>query len=851
MANNRGGIPMYNENPQYSATISSQLPQGSPAMFGTQVAKERAGLGDAMTKLGTTVVDWAVKMQEREDNAFILQRDNDMRQQLNELLYNPQTGLANQKGKNAKGVTSTFDEVAEKLTQQFMSDVSNPNMQAKFQERIASWLPGYRKNIAVHEGNERHAVGLQNVDTAISLDISDGVKVGGAAGYNQMWYRAQQSIGDLMYHAGMTEESAREYIKQKTSKAFLAMVDTLSKSGKTQEIRDMLTAGKDKVDGETYEKVKALVGVLDTQDDAVAAVQKLYADPAYWHNGVFNIEKAKSTLNSMKGQNAKTKRLVDGGGKSNQRLWAIAQKTVQYAGGGNPDFLYGQMMHESRLGNDPDALEYNNFAGLHGGAKGRKYANDDEFARDYAAILNNGRYNGWQNAQTATDFVNILKNGGYFTDPNVGGYIRSVDQYGNEGKGSVESYQMPTQGANIDAQVGELKSGWAEQLPLIGGILHSMGMDGVISSAARSAEHNAEVGGSPTSHHINHGQGGDALDIVLPDGTTKADAEKVLAKFKETGAFDEVLFHDAGSGYHLHLGGLKGSLAGQGGGHWEEVSAYNPQWLNAAFAEVDRLGRESVNAKQEKLDGYVQALMENPNVVNAMTNSEIMAEMDKMNIALEDREYVLGRVKYLKENNREVQSYNRSNKQWERTVEHWQEEDNAKNFEHWLVDNMNAPSDTILSQAKAAGVSDHYYIALKRSFGDSDLKGDYAWSKYGANEQTFNDTVAGLKLNSIQKANLRMQINELSKERQASGKAALTEVDIATEVRERASSVLINEGSKRIYGGEEIKDADLWPGMKRTDYGVLMDIPGQGWTTMKPVRDKNGTVIDWEIMNSK
>ena len=123
------------------------------------------------------------------------------------------------------------------------------------------------------------------------------------------------------------------------------------------------------------------------------------------------------------------------------------------------------------------------------------------------------------------------------------------------------THDMPTQGDSITAQVQNLKSGWESVLPQIGGVLkNKFGMDGVISSGARDEQHNADVGGSPTSHHIDHGNGGDAVDIVLPDGTTQEQAEAVKSYFENSGAFDEVLFHDAGSGYHLHLGGLKGGL---------------------------------------------------------------------------------------------------------------------------------------------------------------------------------------------------------------------------------------------------------------------------------------------------
>ena len=144
--------------------------------------------------------------------------------------------------------------------------------------------------------------------------------------------------------------------------------------------------------------------------------------------------------------------------------------------------------------------------------------------------------------------------------------LKGMDLSGNGGS-KIQPYNLPTQGADIDEQVKELTPEFQQALPFIGGILNQMGVaDGAaISSAARTREHNAEVNGSPTSQHIIGPNGGNAVDIVLPDGTSAEKAEEVRKTFEDSGAFDQVLFHDAGSGYHLHLGGYHGGLEKSGG----------------------------------------------------------------------------------------------------------------------------------------------------------------------------------------------------------------------------------------------------------------------------------------------
>ena len=141
--------------------------------------------------------------------------------------------------------------------------------------------------------------------------------------------------------------------------------------------------------------------------------------------------------------------------------------------------------------------------------------------------------------------------------------------------------EISTQGADIDEQVAHLKDGYQSVIPQVAGVLvNDFGIEGAqISSGFRTREHNKEVGGAENSYHVGDGEHGDALDIVLPDGTSAETAEAIKQRFKDSGVFDEVLFHDAGSGYHLHLGGLKtdniGNSYGSYSGNADVDSAIN------------------------------------------------------------------------------------------------------------------------------------------------------------------------------------------------------------------------------------------------------------------------------------
>lgn len=167
--------------------------------------------------------------------------------------------------------------------------------------------------------------------------------------------------------------------------------------------------------------------------------------------------------------------------------------------------------------------------------------------------------------------------------------------------------EISTQGADIDEQVAHLKDGYQSVIPQVAGVLvNDFGIEGAqISSGFRTREHNKEVGGAENSYHVGDGEHGDALDIVLPDGVSAETAEAIKQRFENSGVFDEVLFHDAGSGYHLHLGGLKtdniGNSYGSYSGDADVDSAINE------MAEKYNLDPALLAAMAEQESGFNQS----------------------------------------------------------------------------------------------------------------------------------------------------------------------------------------------------------------------------------------------------
>lgn len=203
-------------------------------------------------------------------------------------------------------------------------------------------------------------------------------------------------------------------------------------------------------------------------------------------------------------------------------------------------------------------------------------------------------------------------------------YNNIPDDYVGGGGSGIQPYNLPTQSAAIDEQVSNLTPEFQSALPTIGGILNEMGLaDGAaISSAARTPEHNAEVGGAENSYHVHN----DAVDIVLPEGTTQEQADAVAERFRNTGAFKEVLFHDAGSGYHLHLGGYNGGLNSRGGAGGTAESTYKGDGGAAYMEEQREADRQYQQEQRDRDNAYQQEIN---NIMNDNTSETIANDVDK------------------------------------------------------------------------------------------------------------------------------------------------------------------------------------------------------------------------------
>lgn len=171
--------------------------------------------------------------------------------------------------------------------------------------------------------------------------------------------------------------------------------------------------------------------------------------------------------------------------------------------------------------------------------------------------------------------------------------------YFNTGN-DIPKVNLPRYSGDLDNLSPSLK----QALPFIGGLLSQAGYGDIaeFTSGYRDPAYNAEVGGAVNSWHTK----GSAVDIYVGE-LSEQEKNHLNDVFKPY--FGEVLYHDAGSGLHLHLGNYKGNLTGKSDSPDKKAAMYAPERKDEIIKKLESFDRDAKRiAQQKREEAYERTL---------------------------------------------------------------------------------------------------------------------------------------------------------------------------------------------------------------------------------------------------
>lgn len=559
--------------------------------------------------------------QDDEDAADVMDARNRIMTSLNEQLYGEQGLMTLGVGKNAKGLTDRVTQAIQDTSAEIAKDY-NPRVRYALKSTLNDNMLNYQRIATGQENRERENTEQADYQAALNINTQNAGMTWDVTNALTNYENDTRRI-ILAYGAkrGWTGEQIQSELMGAITKQVASAATAAITAGNYDRAAQILQVNRGKMDQNVYNQlygsVKQKQDVAKTYTTADDIVNQCW-DPT---TGRFDWNKADELIKQASYRN------VGGQGASDKEAFFAAVEQ-QEDPNGDPNAVSSEGavgIYQIMPGNWPawskeagyEGADPNDEAAQRAVGRFKLGQYYDKYGPEGALVT---WYAGEQNGQrwVAGEPDAIDENGNHYAwdkqlsnGPSIKEYVNSaMSNYHpkNAGSGSgtggnpagVTPVWMGTQGGNIDEQVQSLKPQWKDGvLGTIGGVLQQkFGVTGTISSAARTYEHQMEVNpGSPNSYHVIQGDGGDAVDIVLdgnlPDGVTTDD---LLNYFKDSGKFKEVLFHDAGSGLHLHLGGYTGGWGTNGTGSAGGGSmVFDPAYYKTLYAAVNAGATDRTN----------------------------------------------------------------------------------------------------------------------------------------------------------------------------------------------------------------------------------------------------------------
>ena len=166
-------IPVYER--QVQQNVQNVVDPGQQA-FGVGVAQAQQQAASAMRGLADLVMQRALELQEREDARQVQEAETKFKRELDNLIYNPDSGLANRLLSDAAGVTIDFDEMAGKLRDDYLKALPGENQKLQFSLSSEGFIQSARGYMLRHETEQIRKGEENTVNEYLKVNSDDVVR---------------------------------------------------------------------------------------------------------------------------------------------------------------------------------------------------------------------------------------------------------------------------------------------------------------------------------------------------------------------------------------------------------------------------------------------------------------------------------------------------------------------------------------------------------------------------------------------------------------------------------------------------------------------------------------------------
>ena len=414
--------------------------------------------GDMASALGQ-VNKVLAQQRDDEDATAVLDAKNKIISSLTDQLYNSENGLLTTGvGQNAQGLTDRVNQAIQKTTDEVIK-MQNPRVAYRLKNSITDNINNFQRIAMGQEREQKEATDNANWDALLS---NKAILAGNTYSVQNMVTNIIRDTERDLITRGKTKGWTGAIFEANRQKMITQIVASAVQSALNDNADDraleIANNYRKDMDQGTYGKlVNSIKKKKEVNDMYIEADNLIVRDK----DGNIDLEASRKNVENKYGRNA----VRYENDAPYDHLYDLALRVTKITGG-NPDFIYGQMSLESDHGKSRYAIEDHNYAGLTNGP----FVSDDDFVQAYADTLMQDRYKGWQNASTATEYANIMYNGGYFTsDPNQ--YAVNIDDIANSRKKSSGiTSDMVDAGANawLNQTMDNGKNGCAEYVTKAG-----------------------------------------------------------------------------------------------------------------------------------------------------------------------------------------------------------------------------------------------------------------------------------------------------------------------------------------------------------------------------------------------